>query len=100
VALDFAREDADILISYLNGDLDAEETARVVRKAGHRAVLAPGDILEEADCRSLVERTVSELGKLDILVNNAADQMTWEGIAQVPDCDWEHTFWTNVPCPQ
>src|ERR687890_460412 len=67
-----AAEGADVLISYLNEDSDAEETARVVREAGQKAVIAPGDISEEAHCRSLVERTVSELGKLDILVNNAA----------------------------
>src|SRR3954471_6925152 len=76
VALAFAREGADLLISYLNEDSDAEETARVVREAGRQAVIAPGDISEEAHCQSLVERAVSELGKLDVLVNNAAYQMT------------------------
>jgi NAD(P)-dependent dehydrogenase (short-subunit alcohol dehydrogenase family) len=96
VALAFAREGADILISYLNEDPDAEETARVVREAGRRAVLAPGDISDEGHCRSLVERTVSELGRLDILVNNAAYQMTREGIEQIPDGEWEHTFQTNI----
>jgi NAD(P)-dependent dehydrogenase (short-subunit alcohol dehydrogenase family) len=96
VALAFAREGADVLISYLNEDSDAEETARVVREAGRKAVLAPGDISEEAHCQSLIERTVSELGPLDILVNNAAYQMTREGIAQIPDGEWEHTFRTNV----
>ena len=60
VALAFAREGADVLISYLNEDVDAEETARVVREAGRQAVLAPGDISEETHCRSLVERTVAE----------------------------------------
>jgi NAD(P)-dependent dehydrogenase (short-subunit alcohol dehydrogenase family) len=96
VALAFAREGADVLISYLNEDSDAEETARVVREAGRKAVLAPGDISEEAHCQSLIERAVSELGTLDILVNNAAYQMTREGIAQIPDGEWEHTFRTNV----
>src|ERR671919_2379052 len=96
VALAFAREGADVLISYLNEDSDAEETARVVREAGRKAVVAPGDISEEAHCRSLVERTVSELGRLDILVNNAAYQMTREGIEQIPDGEWEHTFKTNI----
>ena len=100
VALAFAREGADVLISYLNEDSDAEETARVVREAGRQAILAPGDISEEGHCRSLVERTVSELGTLDILVNNAAYQMTREGIEQIPDGEWEHTFKTNVSCPQ
>ena len=100
VALAFAREGADVLISYLNEDSDAEETARVVREAGRKAVIAPGDISEEAHCQSLIERTVSELGKLDILVNNAAFQMTREGIEQIPDGEWEHTFRTNIFCPQ
>ena len=100
VALAFAREGTDVLISYLNEDSDAEETARVVREAGRKAVIAPGDISEEAHCRSLVERAVSELGTLDILVNNAAYQMTRDGIEQFPDGEWEHTFQTNVCCPQ
>src|ERR687890_2319323 len=96
VALAYAREGADVLLSYLNEDPDAEETARVVREAGRKAVLAPGDISEESHCRSLVEHTVAELGRLDILVNNAAYQMTREGIEQIPDGEWEHTFRTNV----
>ena len=96
VALAFAREGADVLISYLNEDSDAEETARVVREAGRNAVLAPGDISAEAHCQSLIARALSELGTLDILVNNAAYQMTREGIAQIPDGEWEHTFRTNV----
>ena len=100
VALAYAREGADVLVSYLNEDSDANETARVVREAGQKAVIAPGDISEEAHCQSLIERTVSELGKLDVLVNNAAYQMTREGIEQIPDGEWERTFRTNVSCPQ
>jgi NAD(P)-dependent dehydrogenase (short-subunit alcohol dehydrogenase family) len=96
VGLAFAREGADVLISYLNEDTDAEETARVVREAGRKAVLARGDISDEAHCRALVERAVAELGSLDILVNNAAYQMTREGIEQIPDGEWEHTFKTNI----
>jgi NAD(P)-dependent dehydrogenase (short-subunit alcohol dehydrogenase family) len=96
VALAFAREGADVLVSYLNEHSDAEETARVVRDVGRQAVLVPGDISEEAHCRSLVERTMAELGKLDVLVNNAAYQMTREGIEQIPDGEWEHTFNTNI----
>ena len=96
VALAFAREGADVLLSYLNEHADAEETARAVRDAGRRVVLAPGDISDEAHCRSLVERTVAELGRLDVLVNNAAYQMSREGIEQIPDGEWEHTFKTNI----
>jgi NAD(P)-dependent dehydrogenase (short-subunit alcohol dehydrogenase family) len=96
VAVAFAREGADVVISYLNEHSDAEETARVVREAGRTAVLAPGDIAEEAHCRSLVERTVGELGKLDILVNNAAYQMTREGIERLPSEEWDKVFRTNI----
>ena len=96
VALAFAREGADVLISYLNEDSDAEETAQVVRQAGRKAVLAPGDLSREGHCRSLVDQAVAELGGLDILVNNAAYQMTREGIEQIPDGEWEHTFQTNI----
>ena len=96
VALAFAREGADVLISYLSEHADAEETARVVRAAGRTAVLAPGDISDEAHCRALVDRAVSELGRLDVLVNNAAYQMSRESIEQIPDGEWEHTFRTNI----
>ncbi|MDP9363652.1 MAG: SDR family oxidoreductase [Chloroflexota bacterium] len=96
VALAFAREGADVLVSYLNEHADAEETARVVREAGRTAVLAPGDISDEAHCRTLVDRAVSELGRLDILVNNAAYQMSRDSIEQIPDGEWEHTFRTNI----
>jgi hypothetical protein len=96
VALAFAREGADVLISYLSEDSDAEVTARAVREAGRTAVLVPGDISDAAHCRSLVERAASELGGIDILVNNAAYQMTREGIEQVPDDEWDHTFRTNI----
>ena len=71
-----------------------------MREAGRKAVVAPGDISEEAHCQSLIKRTVAELGTLDILVNNAAYQMNREGIEQIPDGEWEHTFKTNVCCPQ
>ncbi len=96
VAVAFAKEGADVAISYLNEHSDAEETARVVREAGRTAVLAPGDISDEAHCRSLVERAVADLGRLDVLVNNAAYQMSREGIEQIPDGEWEHTFRTNI----
>jgi NAD(P)-dependent dehydrogenase (short-subunit alcohol dehydrogenase family) len=96
VALAYAREGADVLISYLNEDSDAEETARVVREASRKAIVTPGDISDQAHCRSLVERTVADLGRIDILVNNAAYQMSREGIEQIPDGEWEHTFKTNI----
>jgi NAD(P)-dependent dehydrogenase (short-subunit alcohol dehydrogenase family) len=96
VALAFAREGADVLISYLNEEEDARETARAVEKAGRRCVAVAGDIGDESHCQSIVTRAVEEFGKLDILVNNAAFQMTHESIREIPSDEFEHTFRTNV----
>ena len=96
VALAFAREGADILVSYLNEDEDAQETARLIEDAGRRAVLAPGDIQSEAFCQSLVTKAQNELGKLDILVNNAAFQMSHESLQDFTAEEWDKTFRTNV----
>jgi NAD(P)-dependent dehydrogenase (short-subunit alcohol dehydrogenase family) len=96
VALAFAREGADVLISYLSEEGDAQETARVVRESGRTCVAVPGDISQEQHCQSLVERSLSELGHLDILVNNAAYQMTREGIGAVSTDEWDHTLKTNL----
>src|SRR3954454_63228 len=84
VALAFAREGADVVISYLEEEQsDADETARVVRDAGRTAVQLPGDLQDEGYCRALVEHAAQELGGVDILVNNAAYQMTREGLADI-----------------
>jgi NAD(P)-dependent dehydrogenase (short-subunit alcohol dehydrogenase family) len=96
VALAFAREGADILISYLNEESDAQETARVVQEAGRKAVRVPGDISEEAHCQSLVQRAMQEFGHLDILVNNAAFSRTYQGIAEIPSEEFDYTFRTNL----
>jgi len=96
VALAFAREGADILISYLNEDEDAEETARVVREAGRRALTVSGDIQEEAHCIELVQRAVQELGQLDILVNNAAFQNVVDDIQELTSAEWDRAFKTNI----
>lgn len=97
VALAFAREGADVLISYLpQEESDAQETCRVVTEAGRKAVAMPGDISEERQCIALVERAVREFGKLDILVNNAAYQMTHESIQEITSEEWDHTFRTNI----
>src|SRR3954449_2322286 len=85
VAIAFAREGADVLISYLSEHDDAKETARWVEDAGRRAVLVAGDISEPAHCRELVKRARQEFGKLDILVNNAAYQMTHASIEEISD---------------
>ncbi len=96
VALAFAREGADVLISYLNEDEDAQETVRLVHSAGRRAIAVPGDITQEAHCQALVEQAQSEFGHLDILVNNAAFQMPRQKITEVPSDEWDHTFRTNI----
>jgi NAD(P)-dependent dehydrogenase (short-subunit alcohol dehydrogenase family) len=97
VALAFAREGADVVISYLpEEEDDAKETARVVREAGRRCVTAPGDVREESYCQQLVERTVSELGGIDVLVSNAAYQMAIEGIEDLSTEQLMRTYYTNV----
>ncbi|WP_343718008.1 SDR family oxidoreductase [Inquilinus sp.] len=96
VAIAFAREGADVLISYLNEHEDARETARWVEQAGRRVVSVAGDVADEAHCRSLVDRAVSELGDLDILVNNAAHQMTFDSLDQISAEEWDLTFRTNI----
>ncbi|MBO1074078.1 SDR family oxidoreductase [Roseomonas marmotae] len=96
VAIAFAREGADVVISYLNEHEDAEETAKWVRQAGRKAVMAPGDIGDPAHCRALVQRTVEELGGISVLVNNAAMQRTHESIDDISDDEWDETFRTNI----
>jgi len=96
VALAFAREGADVLISYLCEHDDANETKRLVEDAGRKAVLVAGDIGSPQHCRAIVERAVNELGGLDILVNNAAHQATFDSIEQISDEEWERTFRTNI----
>jgi hypothetical protein len=97
VALAFAREGADVLISYLaEEESDAEVTAQVVEEAGKQAVKVPGDISEEPHCQHVVERAVEEFGKVDVLVNNAAYQMTFDSVTEIPSDLLLHTFKTNI----
>jgi NAD(P)-dependent dehydrogenase (short-subunit alcohol dehydrogenase family) len=96
VAIAFAREGADVLIAYLNEDDDARETARWVEEAGRKAVLLRGDITDKAHCEEIVERAMREFGKLDVLVNNAAYQMTYPSIEAISDDEWDRTFETNI----
>jgi NAD(P)-dependent dehydrogenase (short-subunit alcohol dehydrogenase family) len=96
VAIAFAREGADVLLSYLSEEEDAQDTARLVREAGRTAVLVPGDISSAQQCREVVDRAVADFGQVDILVSNAAYQMTHESLAEISDEEWEHTFATNV----
>jgi hypothetical protein len=96
VALAFAREGADVLISYLDEHSDAGETVRIVEKEGRRCILVAGDIGDEAHCRQIVERAIQEFGKLDILVNNAAYQDVIESIQEVTEEMLLHTYRTNI----
>lgn len=99
VAIAFAREGADIVVSYLNEHDDAQDTGQWVEKAGRRAVLISGDIKSEEHCNELIHRTVTEFGKIDILVNNAAFQRTYSDIADITVQDWDETFRTNIYAP-
>jgi NAD(P)-dependent dehydrogenase (short-subunit alcohol dehydrogenase family) len=96
VAIAYAREGADLLISYLEEDEDAAETRRWVEKEGRKAVLVPGDIQSADHCRRIVETAMSELGGIDILVNNAAHQATFDDIGEISDEEWELTFRVNI----
>jgi NAD(P)-dependent dehydrogenase (short-subunit alcohol dehydrogenase family) len=96
VAIAYAREGADVLISYLNEDDDARETAKWVEQAGRRAVLVPGDLRDPAHCRAVVERAVQEFGRIDVVVANAAFQMSYESLEEIPDEEWDRTLETNL----
>ncbi len=99
VAIAFAREGADVVLSYLDEHDDAEDTASWVRKAGRNAVLVPGDIKSEDHCIEIVERAVSEFGGVDVLVNNAAFQRTYADIGDITADEWDETFRTNIYAP-
>ena len=96
VAIAFAREGADVLISYLDEHEDAEQTAHWVREAGRRPVLMPGDVSEQGHCIEIIQQAMAEFGRLDILVNNAAMQRTHEDIAEISAEEWDRTFRTNI----
>lgn len=97
VAIAFAREGADVAISYLpEEERDALESIRWIDAAGRKSLQLPGDIRDETHCRSLVDQTIAKLGKLDILVNNAAFQASHEKIEDWPSEEWDRAFRTNV----
>lgn len=96
VAIAFAREGADILISYLDEEEDAQETRRWIEEAGRKAILVPGDIQDPRHCRTIIEKAVAELGGIDVLVNNAAHQATFHDISDISDLEWEKTFKVNI----
>lgn len=96
VAIAFAREGADTLISYLEEDADAKQTLKLVEEAGRKAVLVRGDIQNADHCRHIVDVAVEEFQGIDILVNNAAHQATFKHIEDIPDEEWELTFRVNI----
>jgi NAD(P)-dependent dehydrogenase (short-subunit alcohol dehydrogenase family) len=96
VAIMYAREGADVVVVYLNEHQDAEETWRLVEKEGRRCTLIAGDVGDEAFCQQAVEHAVREFGRLDILVNNAAEQHPQDSIEQISATQLERTFRTNI----
>jgi hypothetical protein len=97
VAIAFAREGADVLISYLDEDDDARDVARYVEDAGQKCVLVPGDLSDPAHCRAVIDRAAKEFGgKIDVLVVNAAFQMMHQSLDEISDEEWEYTFRLNV----
>ena len=96
VAIAFAREGADVLVSYLCEDEDAQETQRWVEAAGRKCVLVPGDVGDPAHCRRLLDEAVSAFGRLDVLVNNAAHQMAFDAVDEISDEEWDTTFRVNI----
>jgi NAD(P)-dependent dehydrogenase (short-subunit alcohol dehydrogenase family) len=96
VAIAFAREGADVLCSYLDEHDDAAETKRWVEEAGRRCITVSGDVGERGHCVSLVERAVDELGGLDVLVNNAAFQMSYDSFLEIPPEEIDLVFRTNI----
>lgn len=96
VAIAYAREGADVALSFLSETEDAADTAGVVEDCGRRCLQLPGDIADPDHCRELVDRVVKELGRIDILVNNAAHQETFESLEEIPDEEWQRTFAVNI----
>ncbi len=96
VAIAYAREGADVLIAYLNEDQDAAEVAGLVEDAGRKCVLVPGDLADPAHCRAVIDRAAAEFGGIDVLVSNAAFQMTHSDLGEITDAEWDYTFRLNV----
>jgi NAD(P)-dependent dehydrogenase (short-subunit alcohol dehydrogenase family) len=96
VAIAFAREGADVVISYLSEDEDAAETARLVEEAGRQAVVIRGDLRDPAHCREVIDAAVEEFGRIDVLVSNAAYQASFERFEDITAEEWRKTFETNV----
>ncbi|RAW02001.1 SDR family oxidoreductase [Pseudochryseolinea flava] len=96
VAIAYAREGADVVISYLNEHEDAEQTAAIIEQAGRKSLLIPGDISVESHCIRIIESCVKEFGSIDILVNNAAFQMERHSLQDISSEEWDRTFKVNI----
>jgi NAD(P)-dependent dehydrogenase (short-subunit alcohol dehydrogenase family) len=96
VAIAYAREGADVLIAYLDEHQDAAEVAALVEDAGRKAITVPGDLSKPDECRAVIARAVQEFGRIDVLVSNAAYQMTHEDLDEITDDEWDYTFRLNV----
>ena len=96
VAIAFAKEGADISVVYLEERKDANETKRLVEEPGRKCLLIEGDVGEDDFCRKAVEQTVNEFGRLDLLVNNAAEQHPQDSIQKITEKQLERTFRTNI----
>ncbi|CAN5489933.1 SDR family oxidoreductase [soil metagenome] len=96
VAIAYAREGADVLIAYLNEDDDAADVARLVEAEGRKCVLVSGDLADPAHCRTVIDRAATEFGGIDILVSNAAYQMSHDSLDQISDEEWDYTFRLNI----
>ncbi|WP_040336563.1 glucose 1-dehydrogenase [Candidatus Blastococcus massiliensis] len=96
VSIAFAREGADVLISYLDEHEDARDTAKYVERAGRTCVLVAGDLADRAHCKTIIPKAVEEFGRVDILVNNAAYQMSHDSLEEISDEEWDHTVAVNL----
>lgn len=96
VAVSFAKEGADVAMVYLDEDRDAKEAKRLVEEQGVKSLLLAGDLSDEGFCRDAVERTIAELGRLDILVNNAAVQYPEKDFTEIDSAQLERTFRVNI----
>ncbi len=96
VAIAFAREGADVLISYLNEHEDAKDTAKYVEEAGRKCVLVAGDLADRAHQKTIIPKAVEAFGRVDVLVNNAAFQMSHPSVEEISDEEWDHTLAVNL----
>ena len=96
VAIAYAREGADVVVAYLSEHEDAKETQAWVEKAGRKALVVAGDLSQAQACRDLIDVTVREFGRVDVLISNAAYQMSHSSLEEISDEEWDHTIATNL----